>query len=226
MYTSRPRRSSMVVSGVVLVTRSPTWTGMSPMTPSVGRKHAVVLQLHLLLIDLRVHRLDVGDGGIVIRLRLVEVLLADDPRSVQRLGSVPTAPWPTGASACLEARCESKLETVACCRRGSISIKVWPFFTKSPDFTRMAKIQPSTSDMMVAELRDLMVATYSEVSPTSWEATVCTFTGMAGGPCGPAAALLLPHAVKRRADAITHARRMPDTAAFARHRPGRTRQLK
>src|ERR1019366_6610253 len=93
--------------------------------------------------------------------------------------------------ATLEARCDSQLETVAACRRGSISISDWPFFTCSPDFTLMATIQPSTSDMIVAELRDLMVATYSELLPISYDPMRWTFTGMVGGPCGPSAVLRL-----------------------------------
>ena len=39
--------------------------------------------------------------------------------------------------------------------------------------------------MMVAELRDLIVATYSEVSPISWVATAWTLTGMAERPADP-----------------------------------------
>ena len=42
-----------------------------------GSEHAVVLQLHLLLRDLRFQRLHVGSGGVIVSSRLVEVLLAD-----------------------------------------------------------------------------------------------------------------------------------------------------
>src|SRR5208337_526246 len=48
-----------------------------------GREHAEILQLHLLLVDLRVQRLHVIQGGVVVGLRLVQVLLADDLRLPQ-----------------------------------------------------------------------------------------------------------------------------------------------
>ena len=41
--------------------------------------------------------------------------------------------------------------------------------------------------MMVAEFRDLIVATYSDALPISCEPTRWTFTGIVGGPCGPSA---------------------------------------
>src|SRR5271167_1039824 len=80
--------------------------------------------------------------------------------------------------------------------------------------------------MMVAEFRDLMVATYSEVSPTSCVASVCTLTGMAGGPDESTAALLRPQAPSSKAETTAHARTMPDTAAFSRPGPGRTNARK
>jgi hypothetical protein len=43
--------------------------------------------------------------------------------------------------------------------------------------------------MIVAEFRDLIVATYSELLPSSWDPTRWTFTGTVGGPCGPSAVL-------------------------------------
>jgi hypothetical protein len=35
---------------------------------------------------------------------------------------------------------------------------------------------------MVAEWRDLMVATYSDASPIGWSFTAWTLTGLGGGP--------------------------------------------
>ena len=56
--------------------------------------------------------------------------------------------------------------TVACCFRGSIVISTCPARTWSPDFTRMRVSVPSTCGWMVAERRDLTVATYSSVRGT------------------------------------------------------------
>ena len=78
-------------------------------------------------------------------------------------------------------------ETWACCCRGSISIIGWPAFTWSPDRTWIAVSDPLTWGCIVAERRDLMVATYSLVCATGAMATVAVCTGR---PCiaGPAAA--------------------------------------
>ena len=76
--------------------------------------------------------------------------------------------------------------------------------------------------MMVAELRDLMVATYSDVSPISWVSNFWTLTGMVGGPCGPAAALLLLHDPSSSTDATAAARTMANSGAFEGHTCFRT----
>src|SRR5215472_4578596 len=79
----------------------------------------------------------------------------------------------------------------------------------------MPKIQPSTSGMMVAEWRDLMVATNSEVLPIARSCTACTLTGARGGPWG-ASALVRPQALSTRANARPHTVNNPNLYAFAR----------
>ena len=57
--------SSIVVSTVVRVTRSPWRTGMSPTTPAVGADDVVVGELGLLLLDLLFDRLELRFGGLL-----------------------------------------------------------------------------------------------------------------------------------------------------------------
>ena len=52
------------------------------------RMHLEVTELNILLLDLRVHRLYVSVGRVVRRLRLVEVLTADDSRRKEPLSAI------------------------------------------------------------------------------------------------------------------------------------------
>src|SRR5216684_1666784 len=62
--------------------------------------------------------------------------------------------------------------------------------------------------MMTAESRDFKVATYSVVSFTATVRAVCTLTGIAGGPCGPAAlGSFPPQAMVKLIAAITNTQR-------------------
>src|SRR5262249_19160019 len=62
---------------------------------------------------------------------------------------------------------------------GSMVMRTWPARTRSPDFTRIFVSMPSTCGWMLAERRDLIVATYSSVRGTGERLTVSTFTGRA-----------------------------------------------
>src|SRR5690348_7200842 len=78
------------------------------------------------------------------------------------------------------------LRTVASCFSGSICISGSPAFTRSPEWTKMLVIEPSTCGLMLADCRDLSVATYSDESVTGCGLIRSTFTRIAGGgPCGP-----------------------------------------
>ena len=70
---------------------------------------------------------------------------------------------------------------------GSIRISTWPAFTCSPECARISVICPLTWGDIVAERRDLMVATYSLLCGTGCIATVTVCTGRPR-IAGPAAA--------------------------------------
>ena len=74
---------------------------------------------------------------------------------------------------------------MACCCRESMSTRGSPFVTWSPDRTRIAVSDPLTWGCIMAEFRDLIVATYSLLCATGSMATVSVCTGR---PCGPAPA--------------------------------------
>jgi hypothetical protein len=58
---------------------------MSPTMPSAGAVTRVVLQLHLILANLRRHGFELRFGGLHIRFRLLELLAADRARIEQLL---------------------------------------------------------------------------------------------------------------------------------------------
>src|SRR5262249_9559305 len=70
--------------------------------------------------------------------------------------------------------------------------------TRSPDFTRIFVICPSTCGLIAAERRDFRMDKYSVVSGIFADVATFTCTGMAAGPPPGALAELLP-----QPDAIT-----------------------
>ncbi len=65
----------------------------------------------------------------------------------------------------------------------------WPLVTCSPECTAMSVKLPSTCGFIVADRRDLMVATYVSLTGTAVSVTVCVCTGIPpGGMAKPASA--------------------------------------
>src|SRR5438067_8860089 len=77
-------------------------------------------------------------------------------------------------------------------------INTCPARTWSPDFTRIFVSEPSTCGWILAERRDLIVATYSSVRGTAARLMTSVFTGMACGAGCFASVLLHPEVTSTR----------------------------
>jgi hypothetical protein len=92
--------------------------------------------------------------------------------------------------------------TVACCFNGSICSSGVPAVTRSPDFTKIFVICPSTWGLIVAECRDFKMDKYSVVSGIFCDFAICTCTGIAcTAPPAASPADVFPHPARKVAKA-------------------------